>query len=146
MAERSDKGDTLALVVLSGAFERVHYALATAAAAAALDRPVLLFFTQGAVTALLTGTDEAPGWHRLAVEPGLAGGNAASRDRAFRERGAAGFEDLLAACKELGIRFLVCSMGLRVAGAKRAALRADLEIEETGLTDLLARAGALVFI
>src|SRR5690242_5362144 len=146
MAERTDKGDTLALVVLSSAFERVHYALATAAAAAALDRPVLLFFTQGAMTALLAGTDKAPGWHRLAVEPGLAGDDAASRDRAFRERGAAGFEELLAACQELGVRFLVCSMGLRVAGAERASLRTDLAIEETGLTDLLARGSALVFI
>lgn len=146
MAERTNKGDPLALVVLSSAFERVHYALATAVAAAALDQPVLLFFTQGAVTALLAGANAAPGWHRLSVEPGLVGDDAPSRDRAFRDRGAAGFEELLAACTELRVRFLVCSMGLRVAGAERASLRADLAVEETGLTDLLARAEALVFI
>lgn len=148
MAESATGGRTtaLGLVVLSGAFERVHYALATAAAAAALDRPVILFFTQAAVTALLAGDDGAPGWYRLAVEPGLEGIDAASRDSAFRARGTAGFEDLLVACKELSVAFLVCSMGLRVTDTTRADLRTDLAIEETGLTDLIARAGTLAFI
>jgi peroxiredoxin family protein len=136
----------LVLVVLSSAFERVHYALATAAAAAAADRPTLLFFTQGAVRAI-AGTPEAPGWRHLTVaDPGLGGGDAAALDRAFRARGAAGFEELLAACKELGVTFLVCSMGLRVAEIDRDALRADLAIEETGLTDILSRGGDLTYV
>jgi peroxiredoxin family protein len=146
-AGAGEKPEPFRFIVLSGAYERVHYALATAAAAAAMDRPVILFFTQGAVRALVAGGKDAPGWHRLsAIEPGLGGHDAASRDRAFRERGAAGFEELLAACGELRVIFLVCSMGLRVAGVDRSELRADLAIEETGLTDILARAGSLAFI
>jgi peroxiredoxin family protein len=136
----------LVLIVLSSAFERVHYALATAAAAAAADRPTLLFFTQGAVRAI-AGKPEAPGWTRLTVaDSSLGGSDAATLDRAFRARGAAGFEELLAACKELGVTFLVCSMGLRVAEIDRGALRADLTIEETGLTDVLSRGGDLSYV
>jgi uncharacterized protein len=136
----------LVLVVLSSAFERVHYALATAAAAAAADRPTLLFFTQGAVRAI-AGTTESPGWTRLTVaDPSLGGRDAAALDNAFRARGAAGFEELLAACKELGVTFLVCAMGLRVAEIARETLRADLPIEETGLVDVLSRGGDLTYI
>jgi peroxiredoxin family protein len=136
----------LVLIVLSSAFERVHYALATAAAAAAADRPTVLFFTQGAVRAI-AGTDEAPGWARLTVaDPSLGGADATSLDRAFRARGAAGFEELLAACHELRVAFLVCSMGLRVAEIPRSKLRGDLAIEETGLVDVLSRGGTLTFV
>jgi peroxiredoxin family protein len=84
---------------------------------------------------------------RLTVaDPSLGGSDAAALDRAFRARGAAGFEELLAACKELGVTFLVCSMGLRVAEIARDALRADLTIEETGLTDILSRGGDLSYV
>lgn len=136
----------LVLIVLSSAFERVHYALATAAAAAAADRPTILFFTQGAVRAI-AGTPAAPRWTDLTVaDPSLGGSDAAALDRAFRARGAAGFEDLLAACRELGVAFLVCSMGLRVAEIARPDLRGDLAIEETGLVDVLSRGGALTYV
>jgi uncharacterized protein len=142
----ADTGSPLVLIVLSSAFERVHYALATAAAAAAADRPATLFFTQGAVRAI-AGTPEVPGWARLTVaDPGLGGGDAATLDRAFRARGAAGIEELLAACKELRVSFLVCSMGLRVEDVARGSLRSDLAVEETGLIDVLSRGGTLTFI
>lgn len=133
----------LTLVVLAGAFERVHYALATAAAAAAADRPTTLFFTQGAVW----GIAQNAGWQRLAVaDPSLGGSDAAALDQAWRARGVAGFEELLTACQELGVTFLVCSMGLRVANVTRAELRPDLAIGETGLVDVLSRPGTLCFI
>jgi len=142
----ADTGSPLVLIVLSSAFERVHYALATAAAAAAADRPAILFFTQGAVRAI-AGTPEAPGWARLTVaDPGLGGDDAATLDRVFRARGAAGIEELLAACKELRVSFLVCSMGLRVADVARGSLRSDLPVEETGLVDVLSRGGTLTFV
>jgi peroxiredoxin family protein len=136
----------LVLVVLSSAFERVHYALATAAAAAAADRPAILFFTQGAVRAV-AGTPEAPRWTELTVaDPSLGGRDAAALDQAFRARGAAGFEELLAACSEIGVAFLVCSMGLRVAEIARSDLRDDLAVEETGLIDVLSRGGDLTYV
>lgn len=142
----AEAGTPLILAVIASEFERVHYALATAAAAAAADRPTTLFFAQGAVRAI-AGTAAAPRWQRLPVaDPGLGGGDAATLDGAFRARGAAGFEELLMACKELGVAFLVCSLGLRVAGLTRADLRPDLAIEETGLTDILSRSGTLTFV
>jgi peroxiredoxin family protein len=129
----------LILVVLAGSFERVHYALATAAAAAAADRPTVLFFTQGAVRAIVQNA----GWQRLTVDDG---NSAAALDKAWQARGVAGFEELLMACQELNVTFLVCSMGLRVANVTKADLRADLTIGETGLVDVLSRKGALSFI
>lgn len=142
----SDAKTPLILIVLSSAFERVHYALATAAAAAAADRPTILFFTQGAVRAL-AGTREAPGWMRLTVDdPSLGGSDAKTLDRAFRARGAAGIEELLAACRELRVPFLVCSMGLRVAEIARSELRHDLAVEETGLVDVLSRGGDVTYV
>lgn len=142
MAEKTP----LVLIVLSSAFERVHYALATAAAAAAADRPTILFFTQGAVRAV-AGTPETPRWTELTVaDPSLGGADAAALDRAFRARGAASFEELLAACSEIGVAFLVCSMGLRVAEVARSDLRNDLAVEETGLIDVLSRGGDLAYV
>ena len=129
----------LILVVLAGSFERVHYALATAAAAAAADRPTVLFFSQGAVRGIV----QNKGWQRLAVDDGSS---AETVDKAWQARGVAGFEELLMACKELGVTFLVCSMGLRVANVTKAQLRADLTIGETGLVDVLSRKGSLSFI
>jgi peroxiredoxin family protein len=133
----------LILVVLAGSFERVHYALATAAAAAAADRPTTLFFAQGAVRAIVKNA----GWRRLPVtDPSLGGNDAAALDKAWQARGVARFEELLTACKELRVTFLVCSMGLRVADVTSAELRADLAIGETGLVDVLSRPGTLSFI
>ena len=133
----------LVLVVLTGAFERVHYALAIAAAAAAADRPTTLFFAQGAVRGIVQNA----GWQRLAVaDSGLGGSDAQALDQAWRARGVAGFEELLTACQELNVTFLVCSMGLRVANVTKAELRSDLAIGETGLVDVLSRPGTLSFI
>ena len=129
----------LILVVLAGSFVRVHYALARAAAAAAADRPTVLFFAQGAVRGIV----QNKGWHQLAVDDGSS---AEAVDKAWQARGVAGFEELLMACKELGVTFLVCSMGLRVANVTKAELRADLAIGETGLVDVLSRKGSLSFI
>lgn len=139
----AEEKTALILVVLAGSFERVHYALATAAAAAAADRPTTLFFAQGAVRAIVQNA----GWQRLAVgDPSLGGGDAQTLDKAWQARGVAGFEELLTACRELGVTFLVCSMGLRVANVAKAELRSDLSIGETGLVDVLSRPGTLSFI
>lgn len=123
----------LACIVHSGAYERVRFALATAAAAAAVDRPVTLFFTMDACRALA----DPPGWRELESAAG-----AEAEDRALRERGVAGFEDLLEACRELGVRFVACAMGLQARGIERASLRDDLPVEEGGLGGLLAGDGA----
>src|SRR5512144_454936 len=56
-AERSgEQGpEKLSLLVLSGTFERVHYSLVLASAAAAIGKPATLFFTDRALRALQAG-------------------------------------------------------------------------------------------
>ena len=94
--------ERLSLIVYSGTFERVHYALVLASAAAAVGIPATLFFTMEASRALLRlGDDGAPAWRRLPAgesedgERGHLGGAVDDRNLA---RGVAGFEELLSAC------------------------------------------------
>lgn len=120
----------LALIVHSGSFDRVHYALATAAAAAAIGRPVTLFFTMDALQAL---TADA-GWRRLETADGRPANVA---DAAYARCGIADFESLLGACAELKVRLMACEMGLKAVGLERGALRTDIAIEEGGLATLM---------
>ena len=138
----------LSLVVQSGDFGKVHYALVIAAAAAAVGRPVTLFFTMGALNALRKADPRGlPGWRAMAVDgrPGAA----AALDDGFAAKGVATFEELLSSSVELGVRFMVCDMGLRALGIGREDLRADVPVETGGVVTFLndARAdGAVLFI
>jgi peroxiredoxin family protein len=127
----------LSIIALSGDFERVHYALATASAARAVGREVTLFFTQGALKALTRDASGRPGWSTLpaALLAGDEPGNA--RDALFKQRQVGDFETLLAACVELGVRFIVCEMGLRAQGIDPATLRDDVPCETAGIVTLL---------
>jgi peroxiredoxin family protein len=132
--------ETLAIAVHSGAFDRVHYALVMASAAAATDRKATLFFTGQAVRAL----HGAEGWHALAAAPE----GAMARDATLRTCQVAGFEELLAACGDLGVRLIVCEMALRAAALDAAGLRPDLKIEVAGVVTFLhaAAGGQIVFV
>jgi peroxiredoxin family protein len=137
----------LSLVVFSGAFDRVHYALAIAAAALASGRPVTLFFAMGATRALERPDAEGrPGWARLTSAAGEP--SPTESDAAFRAKGLAGFEDLLSACVALGAKAMVCEMGLRALDLAPDALRADVPIQPGGLVTFLAEAetGAMLFV
>lgn len=131
----------LSLVVLSGTYERVHYALALAASQLAIGRRATLFFTMGGIKGLLAPAgDGQPGWRAL---------EGAKRDDAMSQAGLATFEELLAACADLGATLLVCEMGLKAEGLERADLRADVAIAEGGIVTFLndARAdGAIVVL
>jgi peroxiredoxin family protein len=132
-----DRGLTgLSLIVLSGEFSRVHYALSMAAAALAIDRPVILFFTNRALYALAKGGAAVPGWHRL--DGDAAGQAAALQDAALRANGVVGFDELLAACVELDVRIIACEMGLRAVGLVPTDLRPELKAEIAGLVTLYA--------
>ena len=133
-------GAKLGIIVFSGDYDRVHYALITAAAAAATNRLVTLFFTMDATRALLdTTADGAPGWAALA--PGRGGSSATARDAAHGAKGIATFEELLAACIELGVTFMVCETGLKALDLTAAALRPDVAMKAGGVVSLLAAAG-----
>jgi peroxiredoxin family protein len=139
--------DKLSLVVFSGTFEKVHYALATAAAALAINRQVTLFFTMEAVRALGALDEEGrPSWASL---PAADGADGATVDAAFGRKGVATFEELVAACASLGATFMVCEMGLRAMDVTAAELRNDIAIAEGGIVTFLNDAsatGAMMFI
>ena len=59
--------EPLGLILLDGAYERVHYGLAMAASALAINRPAVLFFTNAALLALA----KDDGWRKLAGDASL---------------------------------------------------------------------------
>lgn len=140
--------DKLSVVVFSGTFEKVHYALVMAAAAAAVGRPATLFFTMESCQALLKpGADGAPSWRHLPAASG--GGSGGGVDDGYAAKGVATFEELLTACVEMRVQFMVCEMGLRAMGIERAALRADVPLEDGGVVTFLNDAsadGAMLFV
>jgi peroxiredoxin family protein len=148
MSETSDSPDKLSVVVYDANFDKVHYALVLASGAAAIGRPVTLFFTMLACKALMKpGADGRPGWADMPLSD--TPGNGEARDAAYAERKVATFEELLEASAALGVRFLVCEWGVRAHGLARGDLRDDVPIEEGGVVTFLTDAskdGAVVFI
>ncbi len=137
--------DKLSIIVYAGDYGRVHYALAMASAAAAMNKPVTLFFTMAAIRALT----KHGGWRELPagdLSPGETGGD---QDSAMTGKGLAGFEELLEACIAFKVKVLVCEMGLRALGLAKSELRDDVAYEEGGIVSFLADAsagGATLFI
>lgn len=123
--------DKLSLIIQSGAYDRVHYALVMASAALAVGKPVTLFFTMGGTRALTEG------W----ADP--------AREQAFAADGLATFEDLLGACQELDATFMVCELGLRAEKLDSGDLRADIPITEGSAVSFLSDAsdkGAILYV
>lgn len=147
MSAASDSPDKLSIVVFSGCYDRVQYALAIAAAALAANKAATLFFTMGALKALLAADDEGPGWRHL--PPGEDGRAPLDADRSLTAAGLGGFEELLEACVDLGGQVMVCEMGLRSLGLTLADLRPDVPVTPGGLVTLLTQAsctGAVLFV
>ena len=117
----------LSIILRSDDYESAHYGLALAAAALAVNKPAVLFFTMGGIRAL-TGPPAT-------LEKG--GLKDWDRDALNRERGVGDFETLLQACVELGCRFIVCEMGLRALAIDRASLRTDVPFIIAGIVTLL---------
>jgi len=112
----------VSIIVRSGKYEDAHYALAVAAAAVAVNKPAVLFFTMAGIRALAGPPPALDDWARDAVN---------------RQRGVGDFETLLQACVELGVRFIVCEMGLRSLAIDRTKLRADVPFTVAGIVTLL---------
>lgn len=113
--------EPLVILLVSGDFERAHYAFMLAAAAAAIDRPVTLFATNGGCHALCSD------WSRL---------RGAADDAAIRARGVAGLDELRTACLDLGITLQACDTGLRLADLSTDSLLPAVQL--TGLPSFLA--------
>ena len=137
----------LSIVVFAGAFDRVHYALTMAAAALAVNTPATLFFTMGAIRALVASGANEDGWRDLLpTEDGLSPADA---DAQLIARKLASFEEMLSSCVTLGAKMMVCEMGLRAMGIAADELRKDVPIVPGGLVTFLAdasRDGAMVFV
>ena len=136
-ADGGQHADKMSVVVFSGDFARVHYALVLASSAAATGVPATLFFTMEACRFLERAqADGAAAWRGL--PSGLEAADAGAADDDFARRGVASFEELLGACAELGVRFIVCEMGLRALGLDRSRLRDDILLECAGVVTFLA--------
>ena len=112
----------VSIIVRSGEYEDAHFALAVAAAAAAVNKPAVLFFTLAGIRALTGPPPALDDW---------------ARDATNKQRGVGDFETLLQACIELGVRFIVCEMGLRSLAIDRTSLRADVPFTIAGIVTLL---------
>ena len=138
----------LSIIIFSSDFDKVHYALVMASAAAAIDIPVTLFFTMGASRALLASPENA--WKCLPggafADTGETGGDVNNK---FEKRMVATFEELLQACVSLKVKFMVCDMGLRAMNLNVKALRNDVPLEAGGMVSFFNDAsayGQMVFI
>jgi peroxiredoxin family protein len=116
----SDRG--VSVILRSDDYESVHYGLALAAAALAVNQQAVLFLTMGGIRALQGPPPRLRGWERDALN---------------RRRGVGDFETLLQACVELGARLIVCEMGLRSLDVDRTSLRADVPFTVAGIVTLL---------
>ena len=105
--------ESLVILCMSRSHERVHYAFVLAAAAAALQRPVLLFATNGALHGLCRD------WSGL---------ENAERDENATARGVAGLDELRDAAIALGVRMVACEAGLRMEGIEPGTLLDSVEI------------------
>jgi peroxiredoxin family protein len=115
------------MVVQSGRVDRVHYALLFAAGAAAVGRPVWLFFTMAGCRALL-GLD--------ALLPADDGSEPQDYDAGLTAKGIAGFAELWESLEALGAEFQACDSGLLAAG-----VRAPDGIRVTGVVGFLGDIG-----
>ena len=116
-------GTPFSLVLHDGAYDRLHYALVMASAAAAIGRRVTLLLAGDAVH-LLAKTWQPP-----------------AEDATARAKGVAGIEELLDACNELGTRIIVCETALVLADLTTDDLRTDITWESGGFVSYLNAAG-----
>ena len=140
--------EKLSIMIYDHNFDKVHYALVIASAAAAIGRPTTLFFTMGACQVLLDTNEKGKhAWSEMPLsdENGLG----KERDAFYRRSGVATFEELIEACNAFNVRFLVCEMGLRVKGLEHHVLRKDIKIERGGIVTFLndaSKNGAMLII
>ena len=141
------KTKTLSVIAFCSDFGKIHYALATAAAAAATNMNVTIMFTMGAIRAVTVDSSGVPGWGVFTNAKTKTEGF--GQDEINQSKGIAGFEELFTACSSMGVKFLICEMGLKAEGILAEDLRKDIHFEPGGLVTFLNSAdaeGNIVFI
>ena len=148
MATGTSSPDKLSIVVYAGFYDKVHYALVMASSAAAIDRPVTLFFTMGACHALKQADETGEhAWRTMPLSE--EDGSGGDKDDTYAATQVATFEELLQSCVQMGVTFMVCEMGLRAVGLEGQPLRNDIPIETGGVVTFLhdaSKDGAMIFI
>ena len=142
-----DNPKTLSIIAFSSDFGKIHYALATAAAASATNMSVTIMFTMGAIRAVTMDSSGVPGWRAFTDAKAKTG--CFGQDEINQSKGIAGFEELFTACSSMGVKFLICEMGLKAEGIQAEELRKDIHFEPGGLVTFLNSAdaeGNIVFI
>jgi peroxiredoxin family protein len=138
----------LSVVLFSGDYDRVHYSLAIASAAAAIDRPVSLFLTGNGLKLILDDFEGVPGWSLLGNSEN--GQSALKRDQEHSKNGICTIDATLKACVELNVKFYRCEMGIVIAGLNKKGFRDDLPLKPGGLGTFLSEAekdgGQIIFI
>ncbi len=126
------------VILYSGDFDRIHYGLIAATAAACLDREVTVFITMAACRAF--AGKEA--WHSLTLSSGAARGigSAQALNAYFASQHIATFEELLEAAIALSIRFIVCETGLRAEKLSLATLASTIPVSAGGMVSFLKHA------
>ena len=145
--------EKLSIIIFSGFYDKIHYALVLASAAAAIGRPVTLFFTMGACKALKkSDSNKFPTWRFLPLseEPQYKTVNDGGMlDDQFAAKNLATFDELLQSCLQFGVKFMVCEMGLRAEEITTNSLRTDIKFEEGGVVTFLndtSKDGTVIFI
>jgi len=140
--------DHLSIIIHSGYFDHIHYALVMASAAAAVGRKATLFFTMKAIRALAQPTsDGPPGWTALPLSQGDE--TPILREQRFKRNGLGTYEELFDACPSLGVKFMVCELGLMAEGLTVTDLRDDITITPGGVVTFINQAsstGSMLFI
>jgi len=153
MNNSQPKLEKLSIIIHSGYYDKIHYALVMAAAAASIDRPVTLFFTMGACKSLEpSDSSGTPAWRKLPLseeQKSMTSDSGGNRDDFYAAHNIATFEDLLESCIQLGVTFMVCEMGLKAEGLNGLELRNDIPFQEGGAITFLNDApkdGKVIFI
>ena len=129
----------LSLIVFSGDFDRVHYALAMASAAAAMDRPVTLFFSGRALHFFLAdAVDGTPGW--AALNSGEISKTTIERNEELKNDGIGTIEELALAGINLDVSFFWCDMGVKATNLAANMFRTDIPTRGGGLVSFLSEA------
>lgn len=103
-----NKRKPLFILISDQRADQVHFAMMAASAAAAISRPVTLFFAKGAVNTVVTD-----GWKKMMDRRGMPGPD---MDHRLAARGVADMPVMMDACMAMNVRFLVCENSLKEEG------------------------------
>lgn len=134
----------LSILLYTGDFDRIHYALSMATAAAAIDKKVTIFITMAACKAFMCdASGMLSGWKTLPISSGAASAiNTEALNDYYAAQGIATFETLLEAAADLSIECIVCETGLRAMQLEKNALDSRLNFISGGLASFLNKAGS----